>query len=197
MTNSFSSRLLRVCQNTRRRQSLPRLGALESVEVRLLLAASALLSDLATPNSAGPADSATEQQIVSFVQSQITDAKLAGVSVAVVRGNTVLMSAGYGTANFESGKQISADTPFLIASVSKVVTAVSAMRLVDSGQLDLDRNINDYLPFNVANPNHPNTPISARMLMTHSSSIIDNDTFAAIAYSDGDSPVALGDLMRG
>lgn len=189
--------MLSVFQGTRRRQSLPRLGPLESVEVRLLLTASALISELAAPNSVHAANSATVQQIASFVQTQITGANLAGVSVAVVRGDAVLMSAGYGTANFQLGKQINADTPFMIASVSKAVTAVAAMQLVDSGQLDLDRNINDYLPFNVANPNHPNKPITARMLMTHSSSIIDNDTFTAIEYSEGDSPVPLGDLMRG
>lgn len=132
----------------------------------------------------------------AFIKNQMQQARLAGVSVAVIRGDELLFSAGYGKANFARRLSMAATTPQLLASVSKTVTAVAAMQLVEAGQLDLDADLNDYLPFSVRNPNAPQTPITLRMLLTHTSSIVDNDTFSEVAYARGDSPVALGDLLR-
>ena len=62
-------------------------------------------------------------------------------------------------------------TCFRIASVTKWVTAIGLMTLYDQGKLDLDRDISDYLPFRVRNPAYPETPITARMLLSHTSSL--------------------------
>ncbi|MBR6954633.1 MAG: peptidoglycan-binding protein [Clostridia bacterium] len=62
-------------------------------------------------------------------------------------------------------------TCFRIASVTKWVTAIGLMTLCDQGKLDLDRDISDYLPFTVRNPAWPDTPITARMLLSHTSSL--------------------------
>ena len=62
-------------------------------------------------------------------------------------------------------------TCFRIASVTKWVTAIGLMTLYDQGKLDLDRDISDYLPFRVRNPAYPDTPITARMLLSHTSSL--------------------------
>ena len=63
------------------------------------------------------------------------------------------------------------NTCFRIASVTKWVTAIGLMTLYDQGKLDLDRDISKYLPFKVRNPAYPNTPITARMLLSHTSSL--------------------------
>ena len=63
------------------------------------------------------------------------------------------------------------NTCFRIASVTKWVTAIGLMTLYDQGKLDLDRDISSYLGFKVRNPAFPNTPITARMLMSHTSSL--------------------------
>ena len=62
-------------------------------------------------------------------------------------------------------------TCFRIASITKWVTAIGLMTLYDQGRLDLDRDISDYLPFPVRNPAWPDTPITARMLLSHTSSL--------------------------
>ena len=62
-------------------------------------------------------------------------------------------------------------TCFRIASVTKWVTAIGLMTLYDQGKLDLDRDISDYLPFAVRNPAWPGTPVTARMLLSHTSSL--------------------------
>ena len=63
------------------------------------------------------------------------------------------------------------NTCFRIASVTKWVTAIGLMTLYDKGKLDLDRDISKYLPFKVRNPAFPDKPITARMLLSHTSSL--------------------------
>ena len=62
-------------------------------------------------------------------------------------------------------------TCFRIASVTKWVTAIGLMTLYDQGKLDLDRDISSYLGYKVRNPAYPDTPITARMLLSHTSSL--------------------------
>jgi CubicO group peptidase (beta-lactamase class C family) len=71
------------------------------------------------------------------------------------------------------GRPVSANDPVRVASISKLVTAMAAMKLVDEGKLDLDRDINLYLGFPIRNPNFPGVPITMRLLLTHRSSIKD------------------------
>lgn len=66
---------------------------------------------------------------------------------------------------------VNENTCFRIASVTKWVTAIGLMTLYDQGKLDLDRDISKYLPFKVRNPAYPDTPITARMLLSHTSSL--------------------------
>ena len=66
---------------------------------------------------------------------------------------------------------VNEETCFRIASVTKWVTAIGLMTLYDQGKLDLDRDISEYLPFKVRNPAYPDTPITARMLLSHTSSL--------------------------
>ena len=63
------------------------------------------------------------------------------------------------------------NTCFRIASVTKWVTAIGLMTLYDDGRLDLDKDISEYLPFKVRNPAYPDTVITARMLLSHTSSL--------------------------
>ena len=71
---------------------------------------------------------------------------------------------------------VSENTCFRIASITKWVTAIGLMTLYDDGKLDLDRDISDYLGFKVRNPAYPDTPITARMLLSHTSSLSPNAT---------------------
>ena len=66
---------------------------------------------------------------------------------------------------------VSEKTCFRIASITKWVTAIGLMILYDEGKLDLDRDISKYLGVKVRNPAFPDTPITARMLLSHTSSL--------------------------
>jgi CubicO group peptidase (beta-lactamase class C family) len=62
-----------------------------------------------------------------------------GLSVAVVRNQSIVFASGLGYADFENRIPAAADTPYDIASVTKPLSAVVALKLVEQGVLDLDR----------------------------------------------------------
>ena len=64
---------------------------------------------------------------------------------------------------------ITSKTRFRAASVSKMFTAFTIMQLVDEGKLTLDEDVSDLLGFWLRNPNYPDTPITVRMLLSHTS----------------------------
>lgn len=71
------------------------------------------------------------------------------------------------------GRPVSANDPVRVASISKLVTAIAVMRLVDQGRVDLDRDISEYLGFQIRNPAFPDQDITLRQLMTHTSGVRD------------------------
>lgn len=120
-----------------------------------------------------------------------------GLSVGIVKNGRLVCASAAGLANIEQNKPVSRDTVFAWASVSKTVTAIAAMILYDKHKFQLDDDINKFLPFDVRNPNCPAKSITFRQLLTHSSSIVDNKEIYYASYTEGDSPVALGDFVRG
>ena len=66
-------------------------------------------------------------------------------SVAVINDAALEWSEGYGLREVEGEKAVTSDTLFQAASISKPVTAVAVMRLVQEGRLDLDEDVNVYL----------------------------------------------------
>lgn len=78
-----------------------------------------------------------------------------------------------GYADPASRRFATAEDPVRIASVSKLVTALGVMRLVEAGTLDLDRDVSVWLGWNLRNPAFPDVPITLRMLLSHQSSLTD------------------------
>ncbi len=73
-----------------------------------------------------------------------TDAHIPGMSVAVVMDGKVVLARGFGFANLEQKIPATPETPYNIASVTKPISAVVALKLVELGQLDLDRPMKSY-----------------------------------------------------
>lgn len=137
-----------------------------------------------------------------FIERKVREARVRGISAAVVRGNEVIWSGGYGWADKEGGIPAGPDTVWMQASVSKTVTCAAIMTLVEDGVLDLDADINDYLPFEVHIPAAPAAAITLRQLLTHTSAIRDRwSVWGGIyspgtLYSMGDSPIPLSDFCE-
>lgn len=68
-------------------------------------------------------------------------------------------------------------TCFRIASVSKLVMSFAALSLAESGLLDLDRDISAYLGYPVRSPHAPDTPVTLRMLLTHTAGLSDGGPY--------------------
>lgn len=78
-----------------------------------------------------------------------------------------------GLADRTTGRAVTADSPVRIASISKLVTTLGVLRLVDQGKLNLDRDVSDYLGWRLRNPAFPDQPITLRLLLSHQSSLRD------------------------
>lgn len=78
-----------------------------------------------------------------------------------------------GWADVAAQRQVSVDDPVRIASISKLVTAIGVMRLVEAGQLDLDADVSDTLGWRLRHPQFPDVPISLRLLLSHRAGLTD------------------------
>lgn len=85
----------------------------------------------------------------------------------------------FGLRDFTRGLPMNAQSQYRVASVSKTVTALGLMKLYDQGAFDLDDDISPYLGYTVENPQFAGTPITFRMLLSHTSSLQDG-----AGYSD-------------
>lgn len=95
-----------------------------------------------------------------------------GVSLAIVKDQTLLHTAAYGESNLEEDKPMEPSTLCSICSISKLFTSVAIMKLYDEGKLRLDDNIEDLLPWFNLKQAFPNSgPITIRSIMTHSSGL--------------------------
>jgi CubicO group peptidase (beta-lactamase class C family) len=107
-----------------------------------------------------------------------------------------------GWADRERGIRATSQTVFQLESVAKTVTCAGIMALVEDGLMDLDEDINTYLPFEVHIPDAPDVPITMRQLLTHTSAIRDRWQVWGSPWSEptlyfhGDSPISLGDFCR-
>lgn len=86
-----------------------------------------------------------------------------GIAVAVVLHGDPAWAKGYGMADLENAAAVTPHTLFRLASVSKPITAVAAMRLWERGKLDLDAPVQRYCP---SFPEKP-WPITTRELLGH------------------------------
>ena len=89
-----------------------------------------------------------------------------------------------GEADRATHRLVTADDPVRIASISKLVTALGVMRLVDTGKLDLDRDVSDYLGYRFRNPAYSDKVITLRLLLSHQSSLLDGDDRYIIPLSE-------------
>jgi CubicO group peptidase (beta-lactamase class C family) len=136
------------------------------------------------------------KEVEKYIVSQLIENEIPGIACCVVKENRMIWSGAYGWANIEKGIPMGIDGIMNIASISKTFTATAVMQLWEKEEIQLNADINLYLPFPVRNPHHPELPITVFQLLTHTSSIIDGDLYNA-SYSDGDPVISLEDWVAG
>jgi CubicO group peptidase (beta-lactamase class C family) len=86
------------------------------------------------------------ESIGRFVGHQLAAWEVPGCAVAAVRGDEVVLAAGWGVRDLEADLPVTADTLFAIGSVTKAFTATTIGALVDDGVLGWEQPLRDYLP---------------------------------------------------
>lgn len=134
------------------------------------------------------------KEVEKFIVNHLIENKVPGIACCILIEDRMIWSGAYGWANIEDGDCMSIDGIMNIASISKTFTATAVMQLWEKELIDLDADINCYLPFPVRNPHHPDRPISIFHLLTHTSSIVDGDSYGS-SYSNGDPLINLEDWV--
>ena len=112
-----------------------------------------------------------------------------GAQVAVIRGGEVQAVHAFGYADKSRQIPVQTDTKFRCASLSKLTTAMTVMALQETGRLDIQKDVGEYLRYTVRNPRFPQTPINCSMLMTHTSSVTDSAAFLQSRNSSSSVPL--------
>lgn len=117
--------------------------------------------------------STLEHFIDGIMMQAITDGETVGATVALVQDGRLLVSRGYGYADFARSEPVqSRVTQFQIGSITKVWVWMAVLQLVEAGTLDLDVDVNTYLEaFQI--PNNMGDSITLRHLMTHTAGFED------------------------
>lgn len=81
-----------------------------------------------------------------FVQTVLNDWKIPGLAVGIIKGDSILLSKGYGYRNLEQKLPVTGKTIFPIASVSKTFTGIDLCLLEEEGKLNLQQPVKEYVP---------------------------------------------------
>lgn len=132
---------------------------------RTLLGCAAVMLAVACTS---PADVA-EAHLAQIVEKN----EAVGLAVAVVKDGEMVYTDTFGYKDWENKVLWEEDDVLRIASISKSFTATSVLQLVEAGKLSLDTDVSELMGFVIRNPKFPDTPITVRMLLSHTSSMSD------------------------
>ena len=146
-----------------------------------VLMVTALLSACANVNKKPPAPASPTDinELIEYSRQLITNErqknKIVGLSVALVDGDSTIWSDGYGFHNAEKKLLSNPHTLYRAGSISKLITTIAILQLVDQNQIDLDSPVQKYLPdFFIGRRFSNDHEITIRALLTHHSGLPTN-----------------------
>lgn len=162
----------------------------------LLLAA--ILISAAAPASALAAEEGLSDKdrkaIEDIIHSNVKKSRIPGLAVVIVQGGDIVYDEAFGYADKASGKKMTTDTLFELGSASKAFTAMAVLKLRDSGLLDLDAPVSDYLPWLIFKYKGEPAPVTLRQLLHHTSGL-SSSLLGELPIAEG--PDALERTIRG
>ena len=141
------------------------------------------------PQAAGPDFAAVD----AYVEARMKEKRIPGLALAIVQGDQVAYLKGYGIAD-PSGRPVTPQTPFFLASLAKPMTALAVMQLVEQGKLELDTPVQTYLPWFHLADSGASARISVRHLLYHTSGLPER---TGIEYAGGARPGSRCDRATG
>ena len=179
----------------------------------LLRVAAAFVALALAPWAAAQNRLASSAEIDAYLTTVVRDTRIPGIVALVVDADRVVYTGAFGRQNVSAGVPMAADSIFRIASMTKPVTSVAVMMLVQEGDLGLDDPVAKYLPafaekpviasFNAADKTYTTRPasgpITVRHLLTHTSGLgyaFSNPTLAALVGPEPGASVAALPLLH-
>ncbi|MBC5636327.1 beta-lactamase family protein [Ornithinibacillus sp. BX22] len=120
----------------------------------------------------------TTNQIQSFMEKALEEYNIPGATLAVVHKGNIIFQDSWGT--MSDGSPVSEDTTFLIGSISKPLTSLAIMELVEEGEIILDEPIDTYIPW-FTYKTDSNKSIRVRHLLEQTSGI---STYEGLKVTD-------------
>jgi CubicO group peptidase (beta-lactamase class C family) len=137
-------------------------------------------------------------QMQHAVEKISAEHNLMGLSVIAVCNGEIAGEWYAGMRDLDRNLPVNEDTKYRIASISKFVMTTAMMKLHDRKKLDLDEDVSNYLGFTLRNPNHPDTPVTVRMLLLHTGSLNEGagyDRFLMATYNNVGNPPSFSELL--
>jgi len=158
-------------------------GSCVATAVLALVSVSILgVAPLSVARAAEPLSMTRWNAIDAYLAQARDELGIPGLAFVAVQDGKVARLTTIGEADGD-GRPISAQTPFLLASLSKAFTATAVMQLVDAGQLDLDAPVQRYLPWFTVADADAGARITIRQLLNQTSGL---STALGLAYHDKD-----------
>jgi CubicO group peptidase (beta-lactamase class C family) len=148
----------------------PLLGAVALVAVALGAAylVSRPGSDASSAN--GAAGDPRFAEIESFVRDEMAAQRIPGLALGIVDGDRIAYIRGFGSAD-DAGTKVTPRTPFIIGSVSKSLTALAVMQLIEANRIELDAPVQRYLPWFRVADEKASAEITVRHLLNQTSGL--------------------------
>lgn len=124
--------------------------------------------------------------MTNFIASQMKTFRLPGVAVGIVHRDKIIYLKSFGAAD-NAGHQITPQSPFLIGSNSKSVTALAVMQLVEAGKINLDASVEQYLRWFHLKDSEISKAITVRHLLNHTSGLPASAEVTSLISSDFES----------
>ncbi|WP_397590021.1 serine hydrolase domain-containing protein [Sphingorhabdus sp.] len=156
-----------------------------------LLACSTLLAfavggcaTTAAPELRQSATESAEARADQVAHDALLSGPFAGMSIAVSQNGRIIYQKGFGKADVETGRAVTAETRFPIGSITKPITCRAVQALAAEGKIDTDAPVSRYLP----NLRSPARDVPVRNLLDHSSGI---ENYLELPDFPYDKPVGL------
>ena len=111
------------------------------------------------------------------LRTNFESSDLPGLAVAIVTAEGPLYQQAFGYADRDQSIPFLSSTTMPVGSVTKTLTGLAVVKLVQDGVIEWNAPINDYLPFTIENPYFPAEPIRVAQLLNHTSSLQDGKNY--------------------
>ncbi|MBQ2992099.1 MAG: beta-lactamase family protein [Clostridia bacterium] len=126
------------------------------------------------PMLASAQDMSMDEQVDQVFRAM----KSVGGAFVIAQHGEIVYERYYGVQQKTTGVPVTDRSYFRCASVTKLVTGIGIMKMMDEGLLAPDEDISNYLGYTVRNKRYMDTPITLRHLMSHTAGMVENSSFA-------------------